>query len=138
MNQMVSAQFIRFVLANAFAALVNIATRFIGSLVLLDMWAVVAGFCAGLSTSYLLSRGFVFRTMEGVTMSEMLKFTGINLLALVLTWTVYRQSLQWLLVARGGATPDQWLVTGAHAIGVAAPVLFSFVAQKTITFRQKF
>ena len=94
MNQLLSAQFLRFVLANSFAAFINIITRLLGSLVMFDAWAVVAGFCAGLSTSYLLCRRFVFQTVRRASLPEVLIFTGINLLALLLTWLVYHLSLQ--------------------------------------------
>jgi len=137
MNQLLSRQFLRFVAANSLAAFINIITRLIGSLVMMDTWAVVAGFCAGLSTSYLLCRGFVFRTVRRVSLPEILRFTGINLVALVLTWLVYHLSLQWLVSAQIGSATNQTLRTGAHALGVATPVLFSFVAQKTFTFRQR-
>lgn len=137
MNQLLSAQFLRFVLANSFAAGVNILTRFLGSLVMLDAWAVVAGFCAGLSTSYLLCRVFVFQAVSRASMAEVLRFTVINLLALALTWLVYQLSLQWLVSAQIGSATNPTLRTSAHALGVAAPVLFSFVAQKTFTFRQR-
>jgi putative flippase GtrA len=137
MNHLLSAQFLRFVLANSLAAFINIITRLLGSLVMLDVWAVIAGFCAGLSTSYLLCRRFVFRTPRRPSLPEILRFAGINLLALLLTWLVYHLSLQWLVAARIGPATSQSLRTGAHALGVAAPVLFSFVAQKTFTFRQR-
>lgn len=137
MKQLLSAQLLRFVLANSFAAIINIVTRLLTSMVMFDAWAVVAGFFAGLSSSYLLCRGFVFRTMRRASLPEILRFTGINLLALVLTWLVYHLSLHWLVASKMGAATDQTLRTSAHAIGVAAPVLFSFVAQKTFTFRQR-
>lgn len=137
MNQLLSGQFLRFVAANSLAALINIITRLVGSLVMLDTWAVVAGFCAGLSTSYLLCRGFVFQTVRRASLPEILRFAGINLVALVFTWVVYHLGMQWLVAARIGLATDQALRTSAHALGVAAPVLFSFVAQKTFTFGQK-
>ena len=137
MNQLLSTQFLRFVLANSFAAGINIVTRFLGSLVMFDAWAVVAGFCTGLSTSYLLCRGFVFQTVRRASMAEVLRFTIINLFALALTWLVYHLSLHWLVSAQIGSATNQTLRTGAHALGVSAPVLFSFVAQKTFTFRQR-
>ena len=137
MKQLLSAQFLRFVLANSFAAITNIFTRLLASMVMLDAWAVVAGFFAGLSTSYLLCRGFVFQTLRRASLPEILRFTGINLLALVLTWLVYHLSLQWLVAARMGPATNQALRTTAHALGVAAPVFFSFMAQKTFTFRQR-
>jgi putative flippase GtrA len=137
MNQLLSAQFLRFLLVNTFAAFVNITTRLIASLVIFDGWAVLAGFSAGLATSYLLCRGFVFRTVRRSSMTEILRFTGINLLALLLTWLVYHLTLQWLVAARLGTATNQLLRTSAHTLGVAAPVFFSFVAQKTFTFRQR-
>ena len=137
MNQLLSGQFLRFVAANSFAAFINIITRLIGSLVMLDTWAVFAGFCAGLSTSYVLCRRFVFRTVRRSSLAEILRFTVINLAALVLTWLVYHLSVQWLVTARVGPANDQTLRTSAHALGVAAPVLFSFIAQKTFTFGQR-
>ena len=137
MNPLLSGQFLRFVAANSLAAFINIITRLVGSLVMMDTWAVVAGFCAGLSTSYLLCRRLVFRTVRRASLSEILRFTGINLVALVLTWLVYHLSLQWLVAARIGPATDQTLRTSAHALGVVAPVLFSFVAQKAFTFGQK-
>lgn len=137
MNQLLSAQFLRFLLANSLAALTNIMTRLFGSLFVADSLAVVAGFFAGLSTSYLLCRGFVFRTARKASLSEVLRFASINFLALMLTWLVYHLALQWLVGARLGPATNQGLRTSAHALGVAAPVFFSFLAQKTFTFRQK-
>lgn len=137
MNHLLSAQFVRFLLVNTFAAFINIITRLVGSFLMVDLWAVVAGFCAGLSTSYFLCRGFVFRTERRASVPEILRFTAVNLLALGLTWLVYHLSLQWFVAARIGPATNQSLRTGAHALGVAAPVLFSFVVQKTFTFRQR-
>lgn len=138
MSRLLSAQFFRFVLANSFAAFINILARFLGSLMMVDAWAVVAGFCAGLSASYMLSRGFVFQMERRASLSEILRFTGINLLALALTCLVYNLSLHWLVAAGMGSETNQMLRTSAHALGVAAPVLLSFVAQKTFTFHQRF
>jgi hypothetical protein len=137
MNQFLSAQFLRFLLANSFAACVNIMTRLFGSFFVFDSWAVIAGFCAGLSTSYILCRGFVFRTIRRASLPEILRFTCINLLALLLTWLVYHLALQWLVAARVAPATNQGLRTSAHALGVAAPAFFSFLAQKTFTFRQR-
>ena len=137
MNQLLSAQFLRFVLVNSFAAFINIVTRLLSSLVIFDAWAVVAGFFAGFSTSYLLCRTFVFQTVRRASVHEIFRFTGVNVLALVLTWLVYYLSLQCLVAAQIGPATSQTLRRSAHALGVAAPVLFSFVAQKTFTFRQR-
>lgn len=141
MTAWLSPQFLRFLLANSLAALVNILTRLATSLMVADGWAVLAGFGAGLSTSYLLCRGFVFQAVQRATprsrAAEIMRFTTINLLALVLTWLIYHLSLLGLVALHRGAATDQRLRTLAHALGVAAPVLFSYLAQKTFTFRQR-
>ncbi len=136
---MLSSQFIRFLLVNSVAAFFNIMTRLLSSFVFLDVWAVVAGFCAGLSTSYLLCRVYVFRnTMKPPSMAEVFRFILVNLIALILTWAIYQLSLQAFLLFTRKIASDQWMRTAAHTIGVAAPVAFSFAAQKTFTFRQRF
>jgi putative flippase GtrA len=137
MNQLLTAQFLRFILANSIAALANILTRLLASFVMIDALAVLAGFCAGLTTSYLLCRGFVFQTMRRATVAEILRFTGINLLALLITWIVYQLTLRGLLGLYGASSLGLGWRTAAHALGVAAPVFFSFIAQKTFTFRQR-
>jgi putative flippase GtrA len=138
MNSVLSQQFVRFVLANTVAAGLNVLTRFMASYILLDAWAVLAGFCVGLLTSYLLCRSYVFRATRRASITEMARFIVINLLALGITWCVYHVTLQWILTLRGESIPSPGLRTCAHAFGVAAPVFFSFLAQKTYTFRQRF
>lgn len=138
MNRFLSSQFLRFIIANSFAAALNVTTRLLTSQILQDSLAVVAGFCVGLLTSYLLCRGYVFRTIRRASSPEIARFVFINLIALGMTWLAYHASLHWIMSLRGESTPSQQLRTGAHAFGVAAPVIFSFLAQKTYTFRQRF
>lgn len=136
MKQWPSKQFLRFVLANSLAALTNIITRLTSSLIMLDTWAVAAGFCAGMLTSYVLCRRYVFQSIRRASLSEILRFTGINLIALVITWCVYYSCLKLFTALHLGSASNQAVRTSAHTLGVVAPVLFSFVAQKSFTFRQ--
>ena len=138
MNRLLSAQLLRFVAANFLAAIVNVISRLTSSQVMPDALAVVVGFCAGLSTSYFLCREFVFQSIRRPSLPEALRFTTINVAALFLTIFVYRLSARWLFSSPMGGLPEQNLRTIAHAIGVASPVLFSFAAQKTFTFKQRF
>ena len=136
MNRNNASQFARFVAANMVAAIANIATRLASGFLLIDPLAVLAGFCAGLSASYLLCRKFVFQPTNKPRISELAKFTAINLAGLGITYGTYRQML---LILHESARLDTNLPTTrtfAHAIGVGAPVLLSFIAQKTFTFRQ--
>ena len=137
MDKSNTSQFIRFVAVNILAAMANIATKLVSGFVLNDLLAVFAGFCAGLSTSYLLCRRFVFQINKGPRISELAKFTSVNLAGLGITYFTYRQIL---LILQHSARWDPSLPTTqtlAHTIGVGAPVILSFIAQKTITFRQR-
>ncbi|MFZ4804338.1 MAG: GtrA family protein [Synechococcus lacustris] len=132
-----SRQFLRFLVANGIAALANIATKLATSFLIADPLAVLAGFCVGLGSSYLLCRNYVFQPSSGSQLLEAARFTGVNLAALGITYGTYRQMLP-LLQASAGLDPGQPSTqTLAHAIGVAAPVIFSFLAQRTLTFRQR-
>lgn len=133
----ISTQFLRFVLANVVAAAVNIGTKLASSFLMADPLAVLTGFCAGLSTSYLLCRNYVFQPVGGIRLIEVARFTGVNLAGLAITYATYRQMLN-LLQGSGGLDPGlPSTQTLAYAIGVAAPVFLSFLAQKTLTFRQR-
>jgi len=132
-----TSQFARFVAVNILAAMANIGTRLASAFVLIDPLAVLAGFCAGLCSSYLLCRRFVFQPNNGPQISELAKFIAVNLAGLGITYATYRQML---LILHESCRLDPSLPTTqtlAHAIGVGAPVLLSFIAQKTITFRQR-
>lgn len=132
-----SSQFLRFIAANCVAAMANIGTKLAASFVLNDPLSVLAGFCVGLTTSYLLCRSFVFKPTTGSKMSEVARFTGVNIACLGITYGIYRQMLVVLRESLylDASQPSAQVL--AHAIGVGAPVILSFVAQKTLTFRQR-
>lgn len=137
MDKSNTSQFVRFVAVNILAAIANIATKLVSGFVLSDLLAVFAGFCAGLSTSYLLCRRFVFQINKGLCISELVKFTSVNLAGLGITYFIYRQILL-ILQHSARLDPNQPTTQAlAHTVGVGAPVILSFIAQKTITFRQR-
>jgi putative flippase GtrA len=129
-------QFFRFLLANTFAAMANIASKLVASFVLSDALAVIAGFLVGLSSSYILCRSYVFQSNQDARRSEAMRFTAINLMALAITYFTYKQMLAGFHLVAGLSQADRRVQTTAHAIGVAAPLAFSFIAQKTLTFHQ--
>lgn len=131
-----SSQFLRFLLANTFAAMANIGTKLIASFVFSDAGAVIAGFLVGLSSSYLLCKGYVFQSSRTIRGGEVMRFTVINLMALLITYFTYKQVLAGLHLIAGLSQLDKRVQTTAHAIGVATPMVFSFIAQKTLTFQQ--
>ena len=132
-----ASQFARFIAVNVLAAIANIGTRLASAFVLIDSLAVLAGFCAGLCSSYLLCRRFVFQPSNGPQISELAKFIAVNLAGLGITYATYRQML---LILHESGRLDPTLPTTqtlAHTIGVGAPVILSFIAQKTFTFGQR-
>lgn len=132
-----SKQFLRFVGVNTVAALVNIGTRLVASFFMLDALAVLAGFCTGLSTSYLLCRNLVFQPSETSQFSELIRFIIVNLVALGITYGTYQLLLSFLDKTTPMVPASPVTQTLAHAMAVAAPVIFSFFGQRTITFRQR-
>lgn len=133
----VTAQFTRFIVANSFAAAANIGVKFGSFFLVGDPLSVVLGFLAGLSTSYMLCRNYVFQTVGSPRYGEMARFTGINLVGLAITFWTYQTVLALLSRMSPVPTGPLSLQTIAHGLGVAAPILLSFVAQKTLTFRQR-
>ena len=95
-------------------------------------YAVVAAFCVGLATGFLLARRFVFRNSANGLGAEMTYYLLVNLLALLQTWllSVYLAAeLEPLLGL-------QWAQACAHMAGIMLPTLTSYVGHKYLTFRE--
>ncbi|MEB3319089.1 MAG: GtrA family protein [Cyanobacteriota bacterium] len=135
-SRRLSAQFLRFVIANTLAAAANISIKLTSGFIVGDPLSILLGFTGGLTTSYLLCRQFVFDPGGRIKAAEIARFSAVNLAGLAITFLVYHHSyvaLQKLIPPPQEAT---LLKTLAHTIGVVAPMVFSFFAQKTLTFRQ--
>jgi putative flippase GtrA len=128
-------RFWAFVLVGGLAALVNWGSRIlISALGVSFEVAVVPAYVLGMATAYLLSRTFVFERSDRSVSSEVWRFTLVNLVALVVVWVVSVGLEGWLLPAIG------WTWRGpevAHAIGVASPVVTSYLGHRYFTFRRK-
>ncbi len=130
---MVRKQFIKFLLAGGFAALVNIGSR-----IVLNRWmpysaAIVAAYICGLLTAFTLNRRFVFRETVNPLHRQAFWFTVVNLAAVAQTLIVSLLLAKLLFPAIGF---DWHIDTVAHALGVAAPLITSFIGHKHLTFRK--
>lgn len=134
---MFGKQFIRFIAANTVAAGANIGVKAISGSMVADALSIVFGFIAGLSTSYLLCRSIVFHAAKKAHLSEAARFALINLCGLAITFMIYYVLLMFLSKIPGFALSQQSQKVVAYTGGVAAPMLLSFLLQKTFTFRQK-
>lgn len=97
-------------------------------------WAVAIAYGAGMVTAFLLARLFVFEPASGDMHGQFVRFTMVNALGFVQVWLV-SDGLARLVFPFVKFTwhPD----TVAHVIGVASPVLVSYVLHKHFSFRSE-
>jgi putative flippase GtrA len=124
--------FVRFVIAGGLAALVNISMRLLLSRFVSFELAVALAFPFGLTTAYLLSRRFVFERTEDSISAQYLRFTIVNLFALLQVWGVSVGLANWLFPKLGYTWHAELI---AHTIGVLSPVVTSYYGHKLFTFR---
>lgn len=127
-------QFWAFVLVGGLAALVNWFSRITlsGQGISFEV-AVVVAYLFGMATAYLLSRIFVFEKTGRSLASEIMRFTLVNLLALVVVFAVSVTLERWALPAMGWTwRPAEF----AHAIGVLSPIVTSYLGHRYFTFSQ--
>lgn len=128
-----AARVARFLLAGGVAALANFGSRFAFSLALPYPAAVVAAYGVGMVTAFVLMRRYVFAPGSRSLAQQVAAFVGVNLLAVAQTLAVSLLLARWALPPLGlGATTTEAL---AHAVGVAVPVVTSYLAHRAWTFR---
>jgi len=128
----VNTEFFRFLLAGGIAAVANIMSRLLLSMVVRFDVAVAAAYLVGMATAFILNRQFVFDRSDRRVHSEMMRFVLVNVAALVQVWIVSVGLAEWLF-PRVGLTWRAELI--AHVIGVLSPVAASYLGHKHFTFR---
>lgn len=125
-------QFVRFLLIGGIAAAANIGSRIVFSMWLPYVPAIVLAFCVGLTTGFLLNRGWVFERTGRAWLLEGGLFLLVNLIGLGQTILI-----SWLLadIVLPGLGQRIMVLETAHAIGVIVPVMTSFLGHKYLTFR---
>ena len=127
-----STQFLRFLVASGFAAIVNVGSRIALSHWLPYVPAIVLAFCLGLITAFTLNKIFVFSASRHRLHHQFLWFLAINLAAVAQTVVVSLVIARWLLPA---LHIDFHNDTIAHAIGVMVPAVTSYIGHKRLSFR---
>ena len=124
-------QFARFLLTSGFAAMVNIAARWLLNRFMSFEVAVVIAFFVGLSTAFVLGKAFVFEDSGRTTVSEFTRFFLVNLASLALVWSISVMLARWIFPAVGFT----WHADDfAHVIGVGAPAVFAYFGHRSYTF----
>ena len=86
----------------------------------------------GMLTAYVLARRFVFDASGRSVRSELYRFTLVNLVALAQVWLVSVGLAEWLFPA----IDFQWHAYDiAHLIGVASPIVTSYLGHRYYSFR---
>jgi putative flippase GtrA len=128
---MVSRQFLLFVAASGAAAVVNVVARYLIGLALPYGWSIVLAFFCGLLTAFVLSRRFVFEAHAGDHGRQALRFTLVNLVALIQVWGVSELLVRLVFPRLGMVWQPE---TVAHVIGVASPIATSYLGHKHFSF----
>ena len=129
---MMSGRFVRFLLTGGFAALVNVASRYVLNEYMTFEAAVAVAYLFGVVTAYLLARIFVFESSGRAVATELRRFVFVNALSLALVWGISVGLAVYLFPTLG----FRWHAdTIAHFIGVASPAVVSYYAHKHYTFR---
>ena len=125
-------QFLGFVMVGGVAAAVNVGSR-----IFLNRWmpysaAIVVAYVCGMLTAFILNRLFVFRETVNPLHHQAFWFTVVNLAAVTQTLIISLLLARWLFPSVG----FQWHAdTVAHASGVVAPIVTSFIGHKRLSFR---
>jgi putative flippase GtrA len=123
---------VRFLMAGGIAALVNFGSR-----ILLSRWlaygaAIVVAYCVGMATAFVLNRRFVFRDTTNRLHEQAIWFVSINILALLQTLAVSVLLARFVLPAAGVGWHAEEI---SHAVGIAVPIVTSYLGHKHWTFR---
>ena len=130
---MISKSFIMFMVSGGLAAAANFLSRIIFSLWVPYPAAIVLSFVVGLATGFVLMRKLAFKDANNTAHSQVFWYLAVNAFALVQTFCISLLFARWLLPALG---VNHGAETIAHAIGVATPVLTSYVGHKHLSFRK--
>lgn len=128
-----SRQFLAFLLTGGAAAAVNFSSRIVYSRQLGFSSAVVLAYVTGMITAFILARLFVFRRTQQPFHRSALFFTVVNAVAATQTWLISMGLFYYVLPSLGIVSHGKEI---AHAIGVATPVLTSYIGHKHWSFRE--
>jgi putative flippase GtrA len=127
-------EFIRFVAVGGLAAAMNIGARYAINLMTSFEVAVIVAYVIGMVTAFVLSKRFVFRESGRKAHDEFVRFGIINLVAAAQVWLI---SIGLARFAFPGLAFNWHPDTVAHVIGVAAPVVTSYLGHRHFTFAQR-
>lgn len=127
-----SKQFISFLFAGGFAAVVNFGSRFFYNEYMSFGNAVIVAYLTGMITAFVLSKLFVFDKSVHSTKKEFFYFTLVNVAAFIQTYLISVGLAEYIFPSIGFTFHSHAV---AHAAGVAFPVFTSFIGHKHLSFK---
>jgi putative flippase GtrA len=129
-----SRQFLAFLLVGGFAAFVNWLSRFYFSGFMSFTAAIVLAYLVGMTTAFVLSRVIVFERSGRSAQSDFMRFAIVNVVAVIQVWLISVALARWLMPWVGFTWHAEEV---AHAIGVAAPIVTSYLGHRHFTFGKR-
>lgn len=127
-----SRQFLVFLITGGLAAAVNFGSR-----ILYNQWmgfssAIILAYITGMITAFVLARRFVFTDSRQALHRSALFFVLVNGIAILQTWGI---SMLLALYVLPALQITRFAPEIAHGIGVAVPVVTSYLGHKHWSFR---
>ena len=126
-------RFTGFVVVGLISTVCNLASRYLFEVVASYEVALAGANIVGLLGAFFLNRWLVFKSRAPGLMTELARFTLVNLAGIVIAWIVAV-----LLYEPGVSCIGLRLDHGAfvaHAIGIAVPVVPNYLAHRFWTFK---
>lgn len=127
-----TTQFVKFILAGGFAALVNFSVGISLAGMLPYHGDIVVGHLSGMVVAFFLFESKVFGRSSESRQVEVSTFIIVNIASIVQTWFVYIGLQGYVFPAIGMHFYPQ---VHARAIAIVIPVFTSFIAHKYLTFK---
>ena len=127
-----SKQFVLFLLAGGFAALVNFASRILINKFINYSTAIIFAYIIGMMIAFILNKLFVFRGSRQSTNRSIIYFVIVNGVAVFQTWGISVLLAYHILPYFGIKSFVQEI---AHAIGLGIPIISSYFGHKKLSFK---
>ena len=134
LNIKLNSEFSRFILTGGFAAGVNFLSRIALSQFMTFRFAVFIAYLIGMVTAFTLSKIFVFQNSGQSAANEFLKFTIVNVFAVIQVWLISVGLAEYGFPAVNFIFYPEEV---AHLIGISVPVVTSYYGHKYFSFAEK-
>lgn len=127
-------EFVTFILAGGIAAGVNWGSNLLLNQVMALELSILLAYLIGMTTAFALSRAFVFASSGRTAHDEYARFALVNFFAVAQVWVVTIVLARVILPSVGWDFRPEAV---SHLVGVASPIVTSYLGHKYFTFARK-